>query len=372
MKFSIQTGNVIRWDFTAPFSAAAAVAAKEATEAVRDEVVNLKSETDTFKDLSRSYAINPEDEEVVPGEYSSFHFMKKVEALLAGVGVVNGREIELQKTATHIQWRYVGEATWLNLIPLTDIEGPQGLPGANGSDGDDGREIELQKTATHIQWRYIGEVTWLNLIPLTDIEGPQGPTGPQGIQGPVGSIPSAEESVVVSLMPPNAGLFYGKDIAAPITGQAFTAGVAPLQYVYPITLNTSTFDEIAVIATIQGRAGAGGYAYIGFLIDNSNGLLFEIRDQRLIVLEIVSGVATEILNQNSPGLRNGYGTYEIHTGPRGSFGDTMYIKTPHSGSFSLNKATDIGALTAIGFGEASAGVKFTGYRVDGGLIQSIP
>lgn len=85
----------------------------------------------------------------------------------------DGREIELQKTVTHIQWRYVGDPTWTNLVALADITGPAG---ANGGDGNDGREIELQKTSTHIQWRYAGGA-WTNLVALSDITGPAGADG---------------------------------------------------------------------------------------------------------------------------------------------------------------------------------------------------
>ncbi len=48
-----------------------------------------------------------------------------------------------------------------------------------GADGDDGREIELQKTATHIQWRYVGG-NWSNLVLLSDLKGDTGNTGNTG------------------------------------------------------------------------------------------------------------------------------------------------------------------------------------------------
>lgn len=49
-----------------------------------------------------------------------------------------------------------------------------------------GKEIELQTNATHIQWRYINEIAWTNLIPLSDLKGDQGEQGIQGIQGITG------------------------------------------------------------------------------------------------------------------------------------------------------------------------------------------
>jgi hypothetical protein len=40
--------------------------------------------------------------------------------------------------------------------------------------GDDGREIELQVNATHIQWRYVGDVSWTDLIALSELKGADG------------------------------------------------------------------------------------------------------------------------------------------------------------------------------------------------------
>jgi hypothetical protein len=65
--------------------------------------------------------------------------------------------------------------------------------------GSDGGDVEFQKGTTYLQWRYVGDITWNDLIPLTElkgdigytgIQGPQGndgSMGPQGIQGPEGA-----------------------------------------------------------------------------------------------------------------------------------------------------------------------------------------
>lgn len=69
------------------------------------------------------------------------------------------------------------------------LEGADGKPGAAGKDGKngtDGREVELNKTDTHIQWRYKGQSLWKNLILLSEIQGPQGERGPKGTQGDMG------------------------------------------------------------------------------------------------------------------------------------------------------------------------------------------
>lgn len=89
----------------------------------------------------------------------------------------DGVAVELQKTATHVQWRYVGGA-WVDLIALADITGA------------DGKEVELQKTATHIQWRLTGG-DWADLVALADITGP---TGADSDPLPVGTTIRASQS----------------------------------------------------------------------------------------------------------------------------------------------------------------------------------
>ena len=75
-------------------------------------------------------------------------------------GGADGREIELQKTQTHIQWRYVGTEEWFDLVSLDEIsfkhsdftpeqlqalkgaKGDKGNPGTNGTNGKDGLSIK--------------------------------------------------------------------------------------------------------------------------------------------------------------------------------------------------------------------------------------
>jgi hypothetical protein len=103
----------------------------------------------------------------------------------------DGREVELQTTETHVQWRYEGESEWTDLVALSAITGPQGEQGETGltgAAGADGREVELRKTETHVQWRYEDEAEWTDLIALTEITGPPGETGNQGPAGPANTL----------------------------------------------------------------------------------------------------------------------------------------------------------------------------------------
>lgn len=71
------------------------------------------------------------------------------------------------------------------LLALKGVDGTTPIKGVDyddGEDGDDGTEIELQKTSTHIQWRYIGG-EWDNLVSLDDIKGIDGEDGDTPVKG---------------------------------------------------------------------------------------------------------------------------------------------------------------------------------------------
>jgi hypothetical protein len=149
-----------------------------------------------------------------------------------------GPAVELQKSATHIQWRPEGSTgPWFDLVPLEDLLGPQGdqgdpgpqgaglsfqgsvnsvadlptsstlgygylvlattpphlwlfngttwldagpIQGPKGDDGDPGPAVELRTTATEIQWRIAGAANWTTLLLLADIKGDDGTDGADG------------------------------------------------------------------------------------------------------------------------------------------------------------------------------------------------
>jgi hypothetical protein len=66
-----------------------------------------------------------------------------------GVVGINGREVQLQKSTTHIQWRYVGDLTWSDLVALNDLKGADGNAGAAGTDGNDGADAVWNFTGAY-------------------------------------------------------------------------------------------------------------------------------------------------------------------------------------------------------------------------------
>jgi hypothetical protein len=57
-------------------------------------------------------------------------------------------------------------------VDIRGTAGADGLPGAPGDDGDDGREIELQVNGSDmLQWRYVGDLTWIDLFDFSGLGG---------------------------------------------------------------------------------------------------------------------------------------------------------------------------------------------------------
>ena len=100
-----------------------------------------------------------------------------------GANGLNGKEVVLRVTSTMIQWKYDTDTEWNDLIPLNSLKGKDGKDGINGSngrdgvDGDNGKEIELRNNNTYIQWRYIGDENWYNLIEVSSLRDVDGENG---------------------------------------------------------------------------------------------------------------------------------------------------------------------------------------------------
>ena len=102
----------------------------------------------------------------------------------------DGKNIELQKGTTYIQWKYTDDVNWIDLVALADItgaNGTDGIDGTNGIDGVDGKEVEIQNSGTYIQWRYVGDLTWINIIAIADLKGDKGDKGEKGDTGLTGA-----------------------------------------------------------------------------------------------------------------------------------------------------------------------------------------
>lgn len=103
-----------------------------------------------------------------------------VAVLFAGCSTKD-KEVVIRVNGDYVQWAFVGEDEWTNVISIEDIknalgESYQGEKGEQGEAGVDGRQVEFSKNETHIIWRYVGEDVWHNLVALSEIKGKDGET----------------------------------------------------------------------------------------------------------------------------------------------------------------------------------------------------
>lgn len=91
-------------------------------------------------------------------------------------------DINVRVEGEYVQWQVEGEDSWTNLLTIDEIKdllgnsykGDTGAKGEQGNPGINGREVEFNKTSTHIVWRYVGENTWKDLIGLEELKGEPG------------------------------------------------------------------------------------------------------------------------------------------------------------------------------------------------------
>jgi len=94
----------------------------------------------------------------------------------------NGREVQIQNNGTYIQWRYVGDPSWINIVALSDLKGQDGTDGQNGqdgtngqdgangqdgqdgADGQDGQTPQFQMSGNTLQYKFPSQNSWTDLF----------------------------------------------------------------------------------------------------------------------------------------------------------------------------------------------------------------
>lgn len=202
-----------------------------------------------------------------------------------GSGGGDGREVQLQANATHIQWRYVGDASWINLVALADLEGADGdnglslefawngtqlgvrqegqvdyvfvdlkgdtgytpVKGTDYDDGADGREVEIQNSGTAIQWRYVGDAAWTDVVSLAAITGSNGKsvelqTTATHIQWRLVGDPTWINLIALSEL-------KGDDGYTPVKGVDYDDGADGVSVTITATTDQAVFDNATPTAT---------------------------------------------------------------------------------------------------------------------------
>jgi hypothetical protein len=135
---------------------------------------NSKTTIDLAKKLADNIGCNYV---VTPIEESIELTKNQISEQSVKLGELNTKEIELQKTATHIQWRYVGEA-WTDLVLLSDLKGEKGDQGDKGDEGPS--IVSGEFVADDLVFTKDDATTVTITDAKIDLKGEQGETGPAG------------------------------------------------------------------------------------------------------------------------------------------------------------------------------------------------
>lgn len=93
-----------------------------------------------------------------------------IKILSQAMSLLNDSKLDKVELQDNILKFYAKEVVKFS-ISIPTGSGEIGIP---GQDGRDGREIELRKGETHIEWNYVGEDNWKHLVSLEDLKGQDG------------------------------------------------------------------------------------------------------------------------------------------------------------------------------------------------------
>lgn len=120
-----------------------------------------------------------------------------IDELRAGGGASgkDGREVELKNNGTAIQWRYVGDSSWTDLVQLSELKGEKGDKGDHGDKGEKGADGVTPTIGENGNW-YIGEEDTGK-----PSRGEKGDPGDKGDTGQTGATPNIQIGEVTTLEP---------------------------------------------------------------------------------------------------------------------------------------------------------------------------
>lgn len=164
---------------------------------------------------------------------------KDIKVLSQAMSLLNESKLDKVELQENVLKFYAKE------VEKFSITIPTGSSGS-GTTGQDGREIELRKSETHIEWSYVGEDNWKQLVSLEELKGTKGQDGvtPNITIGEVTTLEPGQQATVTNSGTKenpvfNFGIPRGKnglngdgssilDLRDPLPGEIFEIANAPL------------------------------------------------------------------------------------------------------------------------------------------------
>ncbi|HHD2753303.1 TPA: polysaccharide deacetylase family protein [Clostridium perfringens] len=172
-----------------------------------------------------------------------------IEALSQAVALLNESKFD-KVTLEGSELKFYANEVEKYSINLPTGEGGAGIP------GQDGREIELRKSATHIEWRYVGDDSWTQLVSLNELQGSDGLPGKDGITpditiGNVETLSPGSQATVTKRGTTEAPIFdFGIPQGQPGGGEGGSVDLSAYQQKNDSTLNTTDKTIVGAINEI--------------------------------------------------------------------------------------------------------------------------
>jgi len=187
---------------------------------------------------------------------------------------------------------------------------------SSGTDGADGREIELQTSDTHIQWRYVGDTLWTNLVALADLKGEPGELIGQ-VQADWAETDSEELSYIKNK--PTDIIFEVASLTSLTEEEKTTisAQVAAILNAGGYDIDTSKYDDL-ILHFVDGYNDIH-YHYSSFFVEDGEtvSILFESENDNETIKLTVNFVGDDSAT-----------TIETLTGFSGDYNDLINKPTP--------------------------------------------
>ncbi len=228
--------------------------------------------------------------------------------------------------------------------------------------GRDGREVEIGSDDEYLQWRYVGDTAWQNLIAKSALVGPQGPKGEPGDGADVDLTPYAKTADVESALNAKAN---AADLAAKADVSALNdyAKAATLgDYAKIVDMNTAianaiaaslaNYAKIADLAPYAKTADLAGYATTDQLAQKANASDLAAKANASDVYtktEVDEKVADVVAGDMSEALKSYAKTADVNASLAGKANTTdldAYAKTTDV-SNALNAKADKSDLTGL-------------------------
>ena len=183
---------------------------------------------------------------------------------LPGEDGIDGKQVTFQVSEGFIQWQYVGDSAWTNLVSLSTLTGADGT---NGTDGIDGREVLFQVADGFIQWQYSGDTTWTNLVSLSTLTGADGTNGTDGIDGKQVTFQVSEGFIQWQYVGDSAWTnLVSLSTLTGADGQDGTNGVDGKEVLFQVSdgyiqwqyTGDTTWTNLVELTTLVGPAGSDG------------------------------------------------------------------------------------------------------------------